>query len=73
VSLRSERQLLVTADVVHNSPSLVTLMMVVAIGSSETTFLTSAAWRNIPEDGVLHTHRCKTPKSYVIRQSCGSG
>jgi hypothetical protein len=41
------RNLLVTTNVAPLSPILVTLMME-ALSSSETPFLTGAAWRNIP-------------------------
>jgi hypothetical protein len=44
-----------TADVVPSSPIFVTLMME-ATRSSETLVLARATLRNIPEDGVLHTH-----------------
>jgi hypothetical protein len=50
------RRLLVTASAVPSSPILVTQMMV-AISSSETSVLTRATWRNIPEDTILHSHR----------------
>jgi hypothetical protein len=52
VFLRSVLRLLVTANSVHNSPILVTLMMK-AVRSSETTVLTRTGRRNIPEVGIL--------------------
>jgi hypothetical protein len=52
------RRLLVTANV-PSSP-FVTLMME-ALRSSETSVLIRATRRNIPEDGILHSHRRETP------------
>jgi hypothetical protein len=64
VFLHSVLRLLTTTNVVTSSQIFVALMME-AIRSSETSVLTRAKGRHIPEDDILHSHCRENLKSYI--------
>jgi hypothetical protein len=65
----NQSTLLVSANVIPSSPILVALMME-AIRSSETSVLTSATRRNVPEDGIHFSHCRGNLKPYIALTAC---
>jgi hypothetical protein len=54
----------ITANV-FPSPLILFTRVLEEIVSSETSVLTRATQSHITEDGIVHSHRRKNPKSYI--------
>jgi hypothetical protein len=65
LAVTSVRRLLVTASVVPSSPIFVTLMKE-ALNPFESSVITRATRRNIPEDANLHSRRSEILKSCMV-------
>jgi hypothetical protein len=63
-NISSQRGSVASYGYVPSSPILVTPMME-ALRSSETSVLTRAIQRNIPENTIIHSHRRENLKSYI--------
>jgi hypothetical protein len=61
----------ITSSVANVVPSslIVFTLMIEALRSFGTPVLTEATRRNIPENGILHSHRCENLKFHIFDQN----
>jgi hypothetical protein len=59
---------LVRTDVLEEV--ITSIIRVTRIGDLETSVLTRTTRRNIPEDGILHSHSRENLKSYIALTGC---
>jgi hypothetical protein len=57
--------LLLSAHAGSSLQEFYTMKMDAILYSETSVHFTGSTWSNIPEDGILHSHRCENLKSYT--------